>query len=55
MKDQLFMRTGVDTESLDVVLSLLKLHDDPDFINMKKEFDDAFKIIQQDAKERGKL
>ena len=46
MKDTLFIRTGVDTESLDLVFTLLKLDQDPEYIAMQKESEEAFRLIQ---------
>ena len=42
MKDTLFNRTGLDTDSLDIAFSVLKLDTDPEYLQMLKECNEAF-------------
>ena len=55
LQDTLFMRTGVDTDSLEIVFTLQKLHEDPEFKEMIEQGKMAYQKIQEEAKERGRF
>jgi hypothetical protein len=45
LKDTLFIRTGVDTDSLDIVFTLQNLEKDPEYLEMARESTIAFQKI----------
>ena len=49
------MRTGIDQDHLDVAWATLNLQNDPDYIEMDKEYQKAMESITRNAKEQGKL
>ena len=55
LKDTFFIRTGLETDQLDIAFSVLKLNEDPEYLQMLKEVNEAFKLLEKEAKERGKI
>tara|TARA_B110000285_G_C14923844_1_gene513944 strand:+ start:562 stop:858 length:297 start_codon:yes stop_codon:yes gene_type:complete len=55
LKDTFFTRTGLETDSLDIAFAVLKLDNDPEYLQMIKECNEAFKLLENEAKERGKI
>lgn len=53
IEDTLFIRTGMETLHLDAAFALLKLHDDPEYKGMFKDYKDAYEAMVRDAKQRG--
>ena len=45
------MRTGIDQDHLDVAWSNLNLQNDPDYIEMEKEYTKALESITRNAQE----
>ena len=54
LQDKLFMRTGIEVDQLDIIWHKLKLDNDPEYLKMMKEFDEAVTAISRDAEQRDK-
>ena len=55
LEDTFVTRTGLEKDQLDLVFAYQKLHENPDFQGMKKDYESTIAMITKDAEERGKL
>lgn len=53
IQDTLFIRTGMETTHLDAAFTKLKLHEDPEYKAMHKDYTEAYRAMERDAKQRG--
>jgi|DEB0MinimDraft_12_1074336.scaffolds.fasta_scaffold263771_1 hypothetical protein len=49
LNDKLFLRTGIETEYLDIAWGLLKLDDEPETKEMYREFEQAMELVKKEA------
>lgn len=54
LDDKLSFRTGIDTQYLNMVIILLNLDKDPDYIAMEKDFQQALALVKKNGIERGR-
>ena len=52
MQDKLFMRTGIDHMTFDLIWGNLKMESDSEYVSMKKDFDSALDYLKNEARKR---